>query len=367
VLKRMKQSLVSVLKQIIKKASSWAFAGSHNSFIEHQINSIEQTDLFTTFYTRNISPEKQIEQISRMHALVNEYAEQGKEVPAGLGLGIVIQGPVCMEKDFTSRVISRYLDIFPAALIIFSTWTGEEIKLKDLDKFMLNSRFQILLNRKPANPGFSNINLQIETSKNGLILAKELGCEFGIKTRSDQAILNPNSLDLLRFEMTQAKENYKQNERIVTVSLDTFLYRPYGVSDMFHFGRIETLLDYWNIGLDDRNPNESLVITATSLRNYSKLRLAECYLASEYLSKKSLEPNFTLRQSLEFIRDYFIIVDQQAIDLIWNKNTRKEFRYESNVYPSKFQEIQNWEWRAMQSDLDSFLKFEFLLDYPNDF
>ena len=223
------------------------------------------------------------------------------------------------------------------------------------------------MNKKPINPGISNINLQIESSRNGLRLAKELNCEFGIKTRSDQAFLNANSIALLHFELYNAKQAYNRNERIVAVSLDTFVFRPYGISDMFHFGRIETLLAFWEIDLDVRNPESSSDMVASTLRDYSKLKLGECYLTSEYLLKKNFEPNFSLRQSLEFIRDFFVIVDQQSIDLVWNKNTRKEFRYRSDVYPSKFQEIQNWEWRAMQSSLESFLKYEFLLDHPNEF
>ena len=363
----MKQKISSRTKQIIKKMISKVFAGNYDSFIEYQINSINQEDFFTTFYSRKISPEKQMEQNARVQVLAEECTDKESETLLGAGLGIVIQGPVCVEMDFTSRVISRYLDIYPGALIIFSTWAGEEIKLKEFDKFYLNSRFRIILNSKPANPGFSNVNLQIEATKNGLKLAKDLNCEFGIKTRSDQAILNPNSINLLNFELTEAKRLYAQNERIIAVSLDTFVFRPYGISDMFHFGRIETLLDFWNIELDDRNPNSSPEMTAATIRDYSKLRLAECYLTSEYLISKNFEPNFTLKQSLEFIRDYFVIIDQQVIDLVWNKNTRKEFRYRSDVYPSKFQEIQNWEWRAMQSGIENFLALEFLLDHPHDF
>lgn len=343
------------------------FVDSHDSFIELQINSIEQTDLFTTFYTRRISPKGQLEQDARIQVESQIYSNLKNYPLVAPRLGIVIQGPVCIENDFTSRVISRYLDIYPEASIIFSTWTGEEIKLRDLDKFNLNSRFRIILNIKPLNPGISNVNLQIESTKNGLKLARELGCEFGIKTRSDQAFLNPNTIALLHFELNQAKASYNDNERIVVVSLDTFLFRPYGVSDMFHFGRIRTLLDFWEINLDVRHPEDLSNMVVTTLRDYSKMKLAECYLTLEYLLKKNLEPNFSLSQSLEFIRDFFVIVDQQAIDLVWNKNTRKEFRYRSDVYPSKFQEIQNWEWRAMQSSLDNFLKLDFLLDYPDEF
>jgi hypothetical protein len=346
---------------------SQVFIGSHDSFIELQINLIEKTDSFTTFYTRKISSKRQIEQDTRIQVEALKYDDLKDAPLVAPKLGIVIQGPACVENDFTSRVISRYLDLHPEALVIFSTWTGEELKLKDIDKFNLNSRFRILLNKKPMNPGISNINLQIESSRNGLKLAKELNCEFGIKTRSDQAFLNSNSIGLLHFELTEAEKNYNQNERIVAVSLDTFLFRPYGISDMFHFGRIETLLNFWDTELDNRGPERKSEINAATLRDFSKLTLTECYLNTKYLKKKDFEPNFSLRQSLEFIRDFFVIVDQQAIDLVWNKNTRKEFRYRSDVYPSKFQEIQNWEWRAMQSSLESFLKHEFLLDYPNEF
>ena len=363
----MKKFLLSWIRQILKKMIFKIYPESFNSFVEHQINSIEQSDMFTTFYTRQISPKKQIEQDVRIQAEVSNLIDPKRKPLVTQKLGIVIQGPVCTENDFTSRVISRYLDVYPDASVIFSTWAGEEIKLKDMVEFNSNPRFRILLNKKPVNPGISNINLQIESARNGLRFAKELKCEFGIKTRSDQAFLNPNSIDLLHFELTEAKMKYNENDRIVVVSLDTFLFRPYGISDMFHFGKLETLLDFWDIELDVRNPENSSDMIAITLRDYSKMRLAECYLTSEYLTKKNFEPNFSLIQSLEFIRDYFVIVDQQAIDLVWNKNTRKEFRYRSDVYPSKFQEIQNWEWRAMQSSLDDFIRLEFLLDYPHDF
>jgi len=364
---KVSRAFLPQIRQISKKIVSRIFTSSHDSFIELQINSIEHNDLFTTFYTRRISPTRQIEHSARIQEMTSKYSKVLDEFSVTPNLGIVIQGPVCRENDFTSAVISRYLEIYPDTLIIFSTWTGEEIKLKDLDKFRLNSRFRILLNKKPINPGIVNINLQIESARNGLRLARELRCEYGIKTRSDQAFLNTDSIDLLHFEFNEAKKNYNQNERIAVVSLDTFLFRPYGISDMFHFGRIETMLDFWDIELDERNPESSFEMTASTLKEYSKLKLGECYLTSRYLVKKGFEPDFSLSQSLEFIRDYFIIVDQQAIDLVWNKNTRKEFRYRSDVYPNKFQEIQNWEWRTMQSSLERFLELEYLLDHPHDF
>lgn len=365
--KKMGQTFLARMRRIIKVLVSQIFKSSHDSFFEFQINSIGETDLFTTFYTRRISPKRQIEQDSRIQVEAVKYSEPTIYLESDQKLGIVIQGPVCTQQDFTSRVIARYLELYPEAIVIFSTWHGEENKLLEIDKFNLNSRFRLLLNSKPINPGISNINLQIESSRNGLKLAKELNCEFGIKTRSDQAFLNPNAVTYMHFELTEAKQKYVGNERIVAVSLDTFLFRPYGVSDMFHFGRIETLLNFWDMELDSRKPESFSEMNATTLREFSKLTLTECYLNSNYLKKMNFIPDFSLRQSLEFIIDYFVIVDQQTIDLIWNKNTYKEFRYKSDVYPSKFQGIENWEWRAMQTNLDSFLRFEFLLDYPNDF
>ena len=74
------------------------------------------------------------------------------------------------DNNFTFETIKLYKKNIPNAKIIFSTW---ELP-KALERELKELNVSVIVNQKPKNPGIFNINLQIATSKSGILLAKKL-------------------------------------------------------------------------------------------------------------------------------------------------------------------------------------------------
>ena len=252
-------------------------------------------------------------------------------------LAVVIQGALLLKDDFTLETVKLYKQSFPGTLLIVSTWLGEDnntIKqLKDLDCIVIE-------NDKPDYHGMFNINLQIVSSAEGIKKAKELGAEYVIKTRTDQRLYASNIADFL-FNITElfsVHGQWKQKKRIVGLSLNTFKYRMYGLSDMFTYGYIDDMLLYWNCRLDNRKLTDLDYQSNHSLRMFAHWRFAEVYLTTEFLEKIGREPLWSLKDSWIVFADHFIVIDQMQLDLFWPKYNRLEFRWKNYSHTGKSKE-----------------------------
>ena len=239
---------------------------------------------------------------------------------------IVVQGPIILDQDFTIETLKLYRKNFPDAFIILSTWPTTKKNIRILKKLNI----KVLENLQPKNKGISNINLQIVSSRNGILLAKKMGAKFVLKTRTDQRIYHPNLKNyLFNFINTfPLKKKYmNQKYRLVGISLNTFKYRLYGVSDMFVFGHIKDVMKYFSPPLDNRNRINN---TSSDLtwKSFSKLNICEVYFCTNFLKKIGRKINYTLSDSLKIYRDHFIILDYNSIKLYWHKYTLNNNRYE---------------------------------------
>ncbi len=232
-------------------------------------------------------------------------------------IAIVIQGPIIATDDFTSETIRIYRKLFPETSIIVSTWN-------DTDPSLVTSipaeGVELLLNEKPQYAGVSNVNLQITSTIHGIRKAKQLGANYVLKTRTDQRIYAVNAMAYLLalvkcFPLTEVTA---QKERLISVSLGTLKYRPYGTSDMFLFGHIEDMLLYWDVPLDMRTdfPETSTIGT------YVAAKICEVYFVTEFLKRIGYQPKFTIADGWNVYRKHFCIVDQQSVELLWIKSDR---------------------------------------------
>ncbi len=238
---------------------------------------------------------------------------------SGPKFGIVLQGPIMTESNFTLETIRIYKKIFPTTTIILSTWENED---KDVLEMIKKENIQIILNKKPNFFGQQNINLQIVSSLSGVKKAKQEDCKYVLKTRTDQRIYSPDALRLFYNLIKSFPINNKiQKERIIGLSLNTFKYRLYGLSDMNIFSQIDDALLYWDIPLDKRiNP------TKMSDPKENK-RICEVYLTTEFMKKINRKINWSLRDSWSFFAEHTCVIDQQSIELYWRKYTKhKEYR-----------------------------------------
>ena len=282
--------------------------------------------------------------------------------PYGSKLAIILQGAMIHKNDFTLRIVKRYLKTFSGAVIILSTWDDE-----DTSAFLslaCPDSFKIVKSSKPENTGVSNFNLQLISTLAGLKIAQGLNCEFVLKTRTDQALMNPEALQHIDFVFHKYSGN-NENGRIVAASRNTFLYRLYGISDMFLFGSIVEMQKFWQVPQDLRireSQQLSTNSTQVTLRNYSKEELVEVYLVANYLRKKNLEPKFTLEDSIKAYRDHFIILDSGTLGLIWNKYTRNANRWSKEFVPNPHYEVTFLDWLKMQDCIGQYLEYEEIID-----
>ena len=265
-------------------------------------------------------------------------------------IGIILQGPICHRQNFTYLTIIRYLHCFPGAQIVLATWESE--KLEKFRKLSFDfPRLHILELEKPSFPGPFNINYQICSTQAGLSKVQELNLEYVIKSRTDQCLYDVFALDKLRNSLETSPPSLSES-RIVFLSFNSFLFRLYGPSDMFQFGKTLQLVKYWDVSFDYRE-NMDACLKPLSMRDYSREEICEVYICANYLRALGFKLDFTMSQNLAIFRDLFIVLDAFDVELIWNKYTYDENRWATEEFPHK-----NQEWNfAIWVNLDSQIEF----------
>ena len=133
--------------------------------------------------------------------------------------------------------------------VILSTWDEDKGKLPA-------QNYEVIYNKKPSNPGFSNRNYQRFSTSQGLKLAESLGCTHILKWRTDML---PTKLDIGKLlEWSSCKVPAGADSRIVmsafrnlTVDPDCFSSFP----DLFAFGSAKMMKILWDdYGFDYSKP-----------------------------------------------------------------------------------------------------------------
>jgi hypothetical protein len=239
-------------------------------------------------------------------------------------LAIVIQGSLGAD-EFVYETVKIYKKIFPQTHILVSTWFGESAcTIKKLE----DAGAKVILNEKPKNSGISNVNMQIVSTRSGIESAKELGSLFVLKTRSDQRLYASNVYEYFRNILSIFPPHSELVKgRLISVSLNSFLYRMYGLSDMLMFGHVDDVLRFWSVKLDEREADFPFDANSATLREFAEWNVCEVYLTTEYLKSVGHIPKWTLEDSWDAFSKYFCIVDKESIDLFWNKYTTLEYRW----------------------------------------
>lgn len=262
-------------------------------------------------------------------------------------LTIVMQGPIKYDNNFTVETIKLYNRIFKNCPIIVSTWDTEDKKvLEELKKLGCI----VLSNSKPDVVDFANVNYQIKSTQLGLKEAYKIGSEYVIKTRTDQRMYETHIPEFLFniLKVFPLNENIRnQKERLVTLSLNTFKYRLYDISDMFLFGHIDDVIKFWDVAYEKR----TVLPDFSNLVEYSMLELSEIGFTIEYLKKLGENLNFTLKNSWEMYAKYFCVIDTTSVGLIWPKYTNEIFRWR-NFYGKNIllEELTFKEWLNLYID-----------------
>jgi hypothetical protein len=277
--------------------------------------------------------------------------------------GIVIQGSISDNLEQIKKNLKFYNLNFPELKIVVSTWDEEVKAVEEIKNLFIG---EIILNPKPTNPGPSNINLQIMSTFSGLEKLKELGVERAIKVRSDLSHMNQKCLILLETRMELAKKlTDSYQNRIVTIAMNNFVFRLFGISDLFQYGNIQDLQTYWNIPLDSRTPKSPDYIVERSIVESSKMKFTEVYLFTHYLERNSFKIEWNLKTSIEALLKFTIPINALELGLYWNKYSYLAQRFSLHRNNWKFEEfdLNTWLYFTLNpSKLDEISKIEYLVD-----
>lgn len=274
-------------------------------------------------------------------------------------IGIILQGPIKHDFSFTYRTVVLYLSNFGGCQVVLSTWEDEDLSAFQ-ELIESNGNFHLVLNEKPINEGISHINFQIHSTIAGIKKMEQLGIKYSIKSRTDQCMFDPFALIKLRDFFL----SLERPEKLIFLSLGTFLFRPYSPSDFFQFGLTSSVKEYWDLPLDARTKREQPDVTGWSLRNFSKFEVCEVYPAVNFLRKKGETLDFTLINSISMFKKHFSVIDPDRIGLVWDKYTYKRDRYSHRCFENPYQELNEGVVLILEDSLDHLAKLDYLLDLP---
>ncbi len=277
--------------------------------------------------------------------------------------GIVVQGPIDYNNNCTLQTVLQYRTIYPHVPIVISTWHNEAT-----DQFRTacqKNSIVILENELPSTPGMSHINYQLESSLQGMkYLRKNTAVKFALKTRTDQRFYRHDFLIYFR-NMIKAFPPFgnKLKKRILVWGhFHNSLWWAFFVSDQFYFGAIEDMLKLFGISKQTSaetiqylrhlnhfvkleniarryicpipHPNPRQLMLNPKVRQFYRIwdRLYSCevYIAKTFYREciAPIEPDTLLETYWNFVRDYLIFADGNAVLLDWPK-------YEYNAYEVK--------------------------------
>jgi hypothetical protein len=278
---------------------------------------------------------------------------------------LVLQGPIPDESTFKflENNLGMYRNNFKDLKIIISSYYDSE---KFLNKLSHNLFDDVCLqdSHKLAN----NFQRQVSSSSLGIEYSSKYNRDFILKMRIDQKMASQTSFNQIR----EVLESYKtvrtiSGYRVVASSLNSWAYRPLGLSDMFIAGTYMDLKTYWsfdktivNYNLDDIVPN----LQDTWLNGFS-LHF-ESFLAARFMAVNGFRFSKSLfNDSYLMWKDFAAIVDSYNIEQTWKKRNplvsgNSLIKFSSGLNNHSLLEMSQADWKSLILD-----EIKFKEDIPN--
>ena len=248
---------------------------------------------------------------------------------------IVMQGPLCKKDNMTVNSIKFYKKAYPSAKIIVSTWKDEAEE--DITE-IAGLGAVIVQSEKPSSRGVMNVNYQLASSLAGVNKAKELGCEFAVKTRTDQRICKPFIFDTMISAIKLFPSGEGQKGRLVTLGVCSGgMFIPYHTCDFLYLGYTDDLINVFSASFDYRDykkiPHDSN-LDKSRRENSEKMYPPEIYIMKHYCKDYlKLSGEDTVKEYWNVTKNFLICYGMNDVDLMWNKYDRL---YNLNFHSSSY-------------------------------
>ena len=237
-------------------------------------------------------------------------------------LGIVLQGPIPDDVQFICDSIRFYQKIYSTSVIIVSTWDDEDA---EKIRAVRNLGVTVVQSAKPTCRDSKNLNFQLVNSLAGVRKAKEMNCEYVVKTRTDQRICRPYLFDNMRamVEKYPPYPQSPQHKRLVVLAESVGntgnMFAPYFMSDYLYFGQIDDIVDLFSAPLDERQNFD--MPDGASRREYAEETFPpEIAIVKQYLKNHvGYDCEITVKAWWEAVRRYLICYSKKEADLRWPK------------------------------------------------
>lgn len=250
-------------------------------------------------------------------------------------VGCIIQGDI---RRGTNLVLEELPKLFDYTVL--STW--------DDAKIALSGNFEIIRSSPPHVPGFTHRNYQRLSTARGLQAAKNAGCDYVLKWRSDMLPTTILIKQLLTWANFQPPPNVKSRIvlpafRNISIDPDTFSTIP----DLFAFGHIDEMIKLWG----DEGFDYSLMMnmsTADKLRSQEFLEstllpdlyCAEAELYALYRSKLECSANAVLTHKF-VAENYLSLIDHRELGILWFDRLNG-FRSIGQAWEHPWWTVRNW-------------------------
>jgi hypothetical protein len=253
-------------------------------------------------------------------------------------IGCVIQGDI---RRGTSQILQELPPKFD--FTVLSTWADDECNAPSGD-------YSLVLSDKPPVAGLSNRNYQRLSTARGIQTAKEAGCDYVLKWRTDML---PTKLDVNQLLNWS---NYKipkgMNSRLVmpayrnlSVEQDWFSSIP----DLFAFGHIGEMEMLWGDSEFDFSLNMNLPSAMSN--NLKKILTDSARLADLYCAESELYAIFRSRLQVKLdieldhptiASNYFRLFDYRKLGIFWFAKT-SGFRSIGQAWEHPWWTEKSWE------------------------
>jgi hypothetical protein len=250
-------------------------------------------------------------------------------------IGCVIQGDI---RRGTSQILQELPKNFD--FTVLSTWADDECEAPSGD-------YALVVSDQPSVGGLSNRNYQRLSTARGIQAAKEAGCDYVLKWRTDMLPAKLHVKKLLEWANYNVPAGMKS--RLVIPAFRNLSVVPdwfSSIPDLFSFGHIEQMEMLWgdenfNYSLDMNVPDEMREDLGGRFPDLPNLYCAESELYAIF--KARLHAKLGVRLSHPKIAaDYFRLFDHQRLGIYWFGKTRG-FRSIAQAWEHPWWTEENWE------------------------
>ena len=215
-------------------------------------------------------------------------------------------------------------------IVIVMYEDDKDLYEEDINKLFSSFNVKKVFIKDLVNPGFANINRQLNAVKAGLSVIDD--GNFVIKLRNDQCI-NFNKL----FKCIEKYNwSFENNKKIITTCCYTRKDRLYHPSDMFLAGKSEILKEYYSLPLYDKTELNvimevrELVEKSNNTLKYNPFS-PESELFRNFLINQKWEIKESKEDSYKAFCEYIYLLNSWDITLIWKKKRNYPFKKENQI------------------------------------